>query len=84
MKEIAANEAAWGLLSQEHYRYFKQQLQAGTHRLNPHIERELGDITGLRVAHLQCNTGADSILLAQQGAAQVTGIDLVPANIDFA
>ncbi len=33
--------------------------------------------------HLQCNTGADSILLAQKGAI-VTAVDLVPDNIHYA
>ena len=34
----------------------------------------LGDITGLRVAHLQCHIGTDTISLARLGA-EVTGLD---------
>lgn len=35
----------------------------------------LGDIRGLRVAHLLCNAGQDTLSLAQQGAV-VTGVDI--------
>ena len=37
----------------------------------------------MKVLHLQCNTGADSILLAKLGA-QVTAVDFVEDNIVFA
>ncbi len=35
----------------------------------------LGDLTGRRVAHLQCNAGQDTISLARRGA-RVTGVDI--------
>lgn len=38
------------------------------------IER-LGPINGLRVVHLQCHIGTDTVSLARLGAAHVTGID---------
>lgn len=40
----------------------------------------LGDIAGLRVVHLQCHIGTDSISLARLGAT-VTGVDLSPASV---
>lgn len=83
MKEIDANKKAWGLLAQDHYMHFKKKLASEDFVLNPIIQRELGDITGKRILHLQCNTGADSILLARLGAI-VTGVDLAPENIHFA
>ncbi len=83
MKEIDANRKAWGLLSQEHYETFSRLFREGTPALNAHIRRELGDISGRKVLHLQCNTGADSILLSRLGA-RVTGVDLVPENILYA
>ncbi|GAA1875565.1 methyltransferase [Williamsia serinedens] len=43
----------------------------------------LGDITGLRVAHLQCHIGTDTISLARIGAA-VTGLDFSERSIDEA
>ena len=82
--EIAENKHAWGQLSESHYHTFKQRFADGTHQLNPHILAEIGDLTGKRVIHLQCNTGADTILLARLGAAEVVGVDLVPDNIRFA
>jgi SAM-dependent methyltransferase len=81
--EIEANKKAWGSLAEGHYEYFKKAIQDKTHRLNHIIEEELGDISGKSIIHLQCNTGADTVLLAQKGAI-VTGVDLVPENIFYA
>lgn len=83
MKEIESNKKAWGKISEDHYHAFKKALSEGTHRLNGYIEKELGDISSKRVIHLQCNTGADTILLARR-SAHATGVDLVPDNIRFA
>ena len=83
MKEIEDNKMAWGTLSLDHYKHFKKQFETGTYVFNPLVKKELGDITGKRVLHLQCNTGADSIVLARMGA-HVTGVDLVPDNIHYA
>jgi 2-polyprenyl-3-methyl-5-hydroxy-6-metoxy-1,4-benzoquinol methylase len=83
MKEIEANKAAWGLLSKDHYEHFKRSLQEGNYRLSGIIEKEIGNISGKSIIHLQCNTGADTIALAQKGAV-VTGVDLVPDNIYYA
>lgn len=47
-------------------------------------ERELlGDIRGLEVVHLQCNSGQDTLSLAQMGA-RVTGVDISDSAIEFA
>jgi SAM-dependent methyltransferase len=43
----------------------------------------LGDLRGLRVAHLQCHIGTDSLSLARAGAT-VTGIDFSPAALAVA
>lgn len=83
MKEIESNKEAWGRIAEDHYRVFKQTLESGKHRLNAYIQEELGNITAKSVIHLQCNTGADTILLSRK-AACVTGVDLVPENIRFA
>ena len=84
MKEVEANKHAWGQISEDHYHAFGKSLSEGRHRMNPHILEELGDIAGKRVIHLQCNTGADTILLAKMGASSVTGVDLVPDNVHYA
>lgn len=83
MKEIESNKHAWGQIAQDHYHAFKRALLGGTHRFNPHIQEELGDLSGKSIIHLQCNTGADTILLAQMGA-RAMGVDLVPDNIRYA
>ncbi|MEY4136078.1 MAG: hypothetical protein RL205_206 [Actinomycetota bacterium] len=41
----------------------------------------LGDISGLRVLHLQCHIGTDTISLARLGA-KVTGLDFSAAAVD--
>jgi SAM-dependent methyltransferase len=41
----------------------------------------LGDLTGLRIAHVQCHIGTDTLSLARLGAAEVVGIDFSPASL---
>lgn len=55
--------------------YDLADLRAGKGRLNAIEEAELGSVAGLRVLHLQCHFGRDSLILAQRGAAHVTGLD---------
>jgi SAM-dependent methyltransferase len=43
----------------------------------------LGDVTGLRLLHLQCHFGLDTLAWARVGA-RVTGLDFSPAAIDAA
>ncbi|WP_167955174.1 class I SAM-dependent methyltransferase [Anaerosporobacter faecicola] len=84
MKEIDCNKEAWGLLSQDHYATFLNRYQKGAYQLNSIIQKELGNVTGKRIIHLQCNTGADTIQLAKMGASEVVGVDLVPDNVVYA
>ena len=83
MKEVDSNKHAWSQVSKDHYEAFKKSLSNGTHQFNKYIEREIGDLSGKRIIHLQCNTGADTILLAKT-AAKVVGVDLVPENVAYA
>ncbi len=83
MKEIEANKEAWGQLAKAHYEHYKKELQENRHNFSEIIEKELGNILGKTIIHLQCNTGADTVLLAKKGAI-VTGVDLVPDNIFYA
>ncbi|SFC24301.1 Methyltransferase domain-containing protein [Alkalibacterium subtropicum] len=82
-EKIEANKIAWGKIAEDHYYYFREKLAQGDFKLNPMVEEEIGDVAGKKILHLQCNTGADSILLARKGAI-VTGVDLVPENVFFA
>jgi len=50
-------------------------LRSGGSTLFPEEARLLGDLSGRAVAHLQCNSGGDSLSLARLGA-RVTGVDL--------
>jgi len=83
MKEIESNKHAWGQISEGHYHHFKKALHEGTHQFNRNIQNELGDLSGKKIIHLQCNTGPDTILLAKMCASAV-GVDLVPDNILYA
>ena len=53
--------------------YDLSALRAGRGRLG-FVEQELGPIEGLKILHLQCHIGTDSLVLAQRSAA-VTGVD---------
>ncbi len=59
-------------------------LRAGQGRLNALEEVELpdliGELPGLRVIHLQCHFGADTLALAQRGA-EVVGVDFSAAAV---
>jgi len=83
MQEIEANKKAWRLLSKDHYETFGQRLREKRTLLSGIIQRELGDVAGKTLIHLQCNTGADTLSLARMGAS-VTGVDLVADNIRYA
>jgi 2-polyprenyl-3-methyl-5-hydroxy-6-metoxy-1,4-benzoquinol methylase len=54
--------------------YDTHLLRQGNYILHAIEERELGPVAGLRLLHLQCHFGVDTLALAQKGA-QVTGLD---------
>lgn len=55
--------------------YDRAHLRSGAGRLDAIAEAGIGDVAGLRVAHLQCHMGGDTLCLAQRGAAEVVGLD---------
>lgn len=55
--------------------YDVEAFLAGGDTLMPIESVELGDIQGLRVAHLQCHFGLDTLSLARRGAKNVVGLD---------
>ena len=83
MGKINSNSESWSAIAESQYNRFKEHLTTGRHFLNAHISKEIGDISGKRVIHLQCNTGADSILLSGMGA-DVTGVDISKDNVFYA
>jgi SAM-dependent methyltransferase len=58
-------------------------LRASRGVLSPIEEAELGPVDGLRVLHLQCHFGRDTLTLAQRGA-DATGVDFSPPAIETA
>jgi SAM-dependent methyltransferase len=58
-------------------------LRGGGGTLFPEEIELLGDLRGRTLAHLQCNSGGDSLSLALRGAA-VTGVDISDAAISSA
>lgn len=58
-------------------------LESGTAQLNAIEEAELGPVAGLRILHLQCHFGRDSLILAQRGASLV-GLDFSAPAIEAA
>src|SRR5690349_12956971 len=63
--------------------YDLSALRAGRGQLHEIEEKELGDVRGLRILHLQCHFGCDSLTLAQRGA-EVVGLDFSRAAIGAA
>ena len=73
----SANRANWDERVAVHLGaacYELESLRAGHGRLNPIEEGEIGPVEGLRVLHLQCHFGRDSLILASRGAT-VVGLD---------
>jgi SAM-dependent methyltransferase len=58
-------------------------LKSGTYVLHGIEEAELGPVEGLRLLHLQCHFGVDTLALAQRGA-DVTGLDFSAPAIETA
>ncbi len=82
---FATNRKLWDECVAIHRRdatgfYQMEQFLAGGDVLYPIESAEIGDVTGLRIAHLQCHFGVDSICLARRGAS-VTGLDFSPPAI---
>ena len=81
-----ANRRSWNAATVAHNSHKGNQIQFfrdGGTTLYPEERTLLGDIKELRVLHLQCNCGQDSLSLAQLGA-YVTGVDISDQAIDFA
>ncbi|MAD78732.1 MAG: SAM-dependent methyltransferase [Planctomycetaceae bacterium] len=82
----AANLASWDERVSIHLQsdlYDVEGFVAGKSKLRPFELEELGEVTGLRMAHLQCHFGLDTLSWAREGAI-VTGLDFSPAAIQAA
>jgi SAM-dependent methyltransferase len=63
--------------------YDLEGFRAGGGSLRPFEEAEAGDVTGKRLAHLQCHIGLDTLIWARNGAL-VTGLDFSEPAIEAA
>lgn len=83
---LSVNRQHWDSAVAAHLKsdfYNVKGFLAGECSLNP-IELDLlGDVSGLRILHLQCHFGLDTLSLARRGA-EVTGVDFSPEAIDAA
>ncbi len=62
--------------------YDLSRLRAGGRELG-FVQEELGPVDGLRILHLQCHIGTDSLALAQLGA-RVVGVDFSAPAVEAA
>jgi SAM-dependent methyltransferase len=80
------NRQSWNRATAMHQRHRSGDaalLRAGGSTLFSDELALLGELRGLDVVHLQCNTGRDTLSLANLGA-RVTGVDLSDTAIDLA
>lgn len=81
-----ANRRSWNAATVAHNSHKGDQaafFRSGGSTLFPEEAELLGDVRGLRVLHLQCNAGQDSLSIARLGA-EVTGVDISDEAIAFA
>jgi SAM-dependent methyltransferase len=72
------NRRSWNSATRAHNSHKGDQaafLRSGGSTLFPEEVELLGDVAGQRLAHLQCNSGQDTLSLAALGAT-VTGVDI--------
>ncbi|MFM2360768.1 MAG: hypothetical protein RLY16_2761 [Bacteroidota bacterium] len=83
---LAINKASWNHRTVAHLNtpfYNLPGFMQGENMLKSIELNLLGDISGLKVLHLQCHFGLDTLSLARMGA-QVTGVDLSDVAIQQA
>ncbi|MBD3868589.1 MAG: methyltransferase domain-containing protein [Acidobacteria bacterium] len=81
-----ANRTMWDARVPAHKKsefYDVESFKGGAPALKPLELKELGDVKGKSLLHLQCHFGQDSLDWARRGA-KVTGIDFSPRAIDTA
>lgn len=80
------NRLSWNAATVAHNSHKGDQaafFRNGGNRLHLEERTLLGDLQGLSLVHLQCNSGQDTLSLAQMGA-HVVGIDISDTAIEFA
>ncbi|MCW5922520.1 MAG: class I SAM-dependent methyltransferase [Saprospiraceae bacterium] len=83
---FAANRHGWNLRTEVHKTsefYDVEKWKQGGSSLTPIELREVGDVAGKSLLHLQCHFGQDTLSWARLGA-QVTGCDLSDKATEYA
>lgn len=86
MDDRHATRESWNLATANHNAHKGDQaarLRQGEQLLFEEELDLLGPLEGLRVAHLQCNAGQDTLCLARR-AERVVGVDLSDVAVAFA
>ena len=76
------NQKLWDEIAPVHLKAYREvaMLKAGKTVLDEIELRELGDVTGKSMLHLQCHIGTDTLSWVRQGAT-VTGVDFSAESI---
>lgn len=82
---LKVNLANWNDRAAIHYKdeaggYRVKEFLNGADNLHGIEDREIGDVGGKRIAHLQCHFGIDTLCLARRGASCI-GLDFSPVAI---
>ncbi len=84
---IKSNKSLWDELTsihkEENNLYSIRDFKSGKTTLSKTEVKELGDISGKTILHLQCHFGLDTLSLTRMGA-KVTGIDFSKKSIELA
>ena len=85
---LTVNRLNWDERAAIHFRdeaggYRVKEFLGGADNLHDIEHAEIGDVVGLRIAHLQCHFGIDTLCLARRGASCV-GLDFSPVALKAA
>jgi SAM-dependent methyltransferase len=80
-----ANKVRWNMIMDEHIRFYYKlnKFKGGKSSLDKIQLKEIGQLKGKSLLHLQCNCGIDTLSLARRGAI-VTGVDFSDKAIEYA
>ena len=81
----AANRVAWDAIADKRQKIWPaaEFFAEGGSVLDKRDREAAGDVRGLRLCHLQCGSGEETLSWANLGAA-VTGVDISPKQIELA
>jgi SAM-dependent methyltransferase len=81
------NRKSWNAATEQHHTHkpdLIERYKNGWNNLHDDDMQLLGDLTGQRVVHLQCNDGQDTVSIAKFRGGDVTGIDISDYAIESA